>query len=64
MTYTANDIRHALINEHTYLAHEDYTLQSVDSFKHEVNNMSYDELVETTGVDDTYTLETFMMAWG
>ena len=63
MTYTANDIRQALINEHSYLAHEDYTLQSVDEFTQYVAPMSYDELVETTGVDDTYTLDNFMSAW-
>ena len=63
MTYTANDIRLALIAEHAHYAHDDCTLQSVDEFTQYIAPMLRDELIAETDTDDTYTLDDYMRHW-
>ena len=63
MTYTANDIRLALIAEHAYYAHDDDTLQSVDEFTQSIAPMLRAERIAETGTDETYTLDDYMSHW-
>ena len=63
MTYTANDIRRALISEHAYYAHDDSTLQSVDEFTQYIAPMLRDELIAETDTDEYYTLDEYMSHW-
>jgi len=63
MTYTANDIRRALISEHRFYAHDDSTLQSVDEFTQYIAPMLRDELIAETDTDETYTLDEYMRHW-
>ena len=63
MTYTANDIRLALIAEHAHYAHDDSTLQSVDEFTQYIAPMLRDELIAETDTDEYYTLDEYMRHW-
>ena len=63
MTYTANDIRLALIAEHAHYAHDDDTLQSVDEFTQSIAPVLRAELIAETGTDETYTLDEYMRHW-
>ena len=63
MTYTATDIRLALIAEHAHYAHDDDTLQSVDEFTQSIAPMLRAELIAETGTDETYTLDEYIRHW-
>ena len=63
MTYTANQLRLALIAEHAFFAHDDDSLPSVDAYKQHIAPMLLDELIAETGTDDAADLDLFMQDW-
>ncbi len=63
MTYTANQLRSALYQEHVFFAHDDDSLMHPDDYMLQLATMSHAELVEQTDTDDTYDLQLFMQDW-
>ena len=63
MTYTANQLRSALIAEHAFFYHDDNSLQHPDDYKMHIAPMLYDELLAETDTEDTDDLDFFMSCW-
>ena len=63
MTYTANQLRSALIAEHQFALHDDCTLPSVSEYTEHIMPMSLAELIHETCTDSGYTLDEFMSDW-
>ncbi len=63
MTYTANQLRLALIAEHAFFAHDDDSLPSADDYKQHIAPMLYDELLDEIAADDADDLDFFMSCW-
>ena len=63
MTYTANQLRLALIAEHAFFAHDDDSLLSADDYKQHIAPMLYDELLAQTDTEDADDLDFFMSCW-
>ena len=63
MTYTANQLRLALIAEHAFFAHDDDSLPSADDYKMHIAPMLYDELLAETDTEDAADLDFFMSCW-
>ena len=63
MTYTANQLRLALIAEHAFFAHDDDSLPSADEYKQHLAPMLYDELLAEVDADDADDLDFFMSCW-
>ena len=63
MTYTANQLRSALYQEHVFFAHDDASLMHPDDYMQQLATMSRYELVAETDTDDTYDLQLYMQDW-
>ena len=63
MTYTANQLRSALIAEHEFFAHDDASLMHPDDYKMHIAPMLLDELIAETDTDDAYDLDLYMQDW-
>jgi hypothetical protein len=63
MTYTATQLRAALIAEHVHYEHDDDELMSVDEFTAYINTLSIEQLIDETCCDETYTLDEFMSTY-
>ena len=66
MTHTDDAIRLALLREHQHLCHDDFNSNDMNDAQYRafLAPLSRAELIAEAGVDDTYTLDTFMLAWG
>ena len=63
MTYTADQLRSALYQEHVWFAHDDASLMHPDDYMLQLADMSHAELVAETDTDDTYDLQLYMQDW-
>ena len=57
----------ALYNEYDFLCHDDFDPDedaTPEEYLEGLKEMSYDELIEETGTDDTFHIDEFMQAWG
>jgi len=63
MTFTANQLRSALYQEHVFFCHDDDSLMHPDDYMQQLATMSHAELVHETCTDDTYDLQLFMQDW-
>ena len=63
MTYTDDQLRSALYQEHLFFAHDGATHMHPDDYMQQLATMSRDELVAETDTDDTYPLQLFMQDW-
>lgn len=66
MTYTANQLRVALLNEHQHFAHDDFNSDVMNAAQYRafLAPLLLDELITETGCDDTFTLDEFMSTYG
>ena len=63
MTYTANQLRSALIAEHEFFYHDDNSLQHPDDYKMHIAPMLLDDLLAETDTEDADDLDFFMSCW-
>ena len=66
MTYSKDQLIDALQNEYEYLCHDDFDPendQTTEEYREELQNYSYEELVEETTTGEGYTLKEFMENW-
>ena len=63
MTYTATQLRSALLAEHEHFSHDDDELMPVDEFTAYLNSLSVEQLIDETCCDETYTLDEFMSTY-
>ena len=66
MKYTTQQLIDALVAEWEYLCHDDYDPEdpTPEEYRKELEEYTYDELIEETSTDEGYTLEEWMEAWG
>ena len=67
MTYTRDQLIHALHSEYTFLCHDDYDSDvdmSPSEYLTHLQSLSIDELVSETTTDDIFTLDEFMHNYG
>ena len=67
MILTKEQLIEALYNEYVFLCHDDYDPDvdvSPEAYLEGLKELTYDELVEETETDDTFTLMEYMEAWG
>ena len=56
----------ALYQEYLFLCHDDFDADvdmSPETYLENLKEMTYDELVEETQTDDTFTLEEYLRTW-
>jgi len=56
----------ALYNEYVFLCHDDFDPDvdmSPETYLESLKEMTYDELVEETMTDDTFTVDEYLRAW-
>lgn len=66
MTYTNQQLIDALVAEWEFLIHDDFDPAldpTPEEYREIISDLTYDELVEETQTDDTFTLDEFMRAW-
>ena len=66
MKYTRSDLINALVAEWEYLCHEDFDPdedQTPEEYREELQDYSYEQLVEETSTGEGYTLKQFMEHW-
>jgi len=66
MKYTRSDLINALVAEWEYLCHDDFDPdedQTPEEYREELQDYSYEQLVEETSTGEGYTLEQFMENW-
>ena len=66
MTYTKQQLINALVAEYEFLCHDDFDPDNdptPEEYLEGLKEMSYDELIVETGIDDTFHLDEFMQAW-
>ena len=63
MTYTDDQLRSALYQEHVFFAHDDDSLMHPDDYMQQLAAMSHSDLVAETDTDDTYPLSLYMQDW-
>ena len=57
----------ALYNEYVFLCHDDFDPDedpTPEEYLEGLKELTYDELVDETSTDDTFTLEEYIKAWG
>ena len=67
MNYTRADIINALCAEWDYLCHDDFDPendQTTEEYRNDLVEMTLEELIEETGIDEDYTLDEYMESWG
>jgi hypothetical protein len=66
MTYTREQLIDALVKEYEWLCHDDFDPENdptPEEYLDAIKDLSYDELVEETSTDDTFTLDQFIHAY-
>jgi hypothetical protein len=56
----------ALYNEYVFLCHDDFDPDedaTPEEYLETLKEMTYDELIEETQTDDTFTIDEFLKAW-
>ena len=66
MNYTTEQLINALVAEWEYLCHDDPEPDDLtpEEYRKDLEEYTYDELVEETGTDEGFTLDDFMEAYG
>jgi hypothetical protein len=67
MNYTNQQLIDALVKEYEWLCHDDFNPEedpTPEEYLDSIKDLSYDELVEETSIDDTFTLDEYMLTWG
>jgi hypothetical protein len=67
MSVSKEQLIDALYHEYIFLCHDDFDPdedQTPEEYLEDLKTMSYDELIEETCTDDTFTLDEYMSAWG
>lgn len=66
MTYTTQQIIDALVNEWIYLCHDDPEPddQTPEEYRKDLEEYTYDELIEETSTDEHFTLDEYMRTYG
>jgi len=67
MNPTKENLIEALYNEYVFLCHDDFDPDedpTPEEYLEMLKEMTYDELIEETGTDDTFHMNDFMEAWG
>ena len=67
MNYTRAEINNALCAEWDYLCHDDFDPendQTTEEYRDDLIEMTLEELIEETGIDEDYTLDEYMESWG
>ena len=67
MNYTRADLINALCAEWDYLCHDDFDPeedQTTEEYRDDLIEMTLEELIEETGIDEDYTLDEYMESWG
>ena len=67
MSVSKEQLIDALYHEYVFLCHDDFDPdedQTPEEYLEDLKKMSYDELIEETCTDDTFTLDEYMSAWG
>ena len=67
MTISKEQLIDALYHEYVYLCHDDFDPdedQTPEEYLNDLKEMSYDELVEEACIDEEFTLDEYMEAWG
>ena len=67
MNYTRAEIINALCAEWDYLCHDDFDPendQTTEEYRNDLIEMTLEELIEETGIDEDYTLDEYMESWG
>ena len=67
MTISKEQLIDALYHEYVFLCHDDFDPdedQTPEEYLNDLKEMSYDELVEEASVDEEFTLDEYMEAWG
>jgi len=62
MNYTKEQLIDALVHEWDYLCHDDYDPedQTPEEYRKDLEDYTYQELIEETSTDEIYTLDDFM----
>ena len=66
MIYTKEQLIEALYNEYVFLCHDDFDPDedaTPEEYLEGLKGMTYDELIEETGTDDSFHITEFMEAW-
>ena len=66
MKYSRSDLINALCSEWDYLCHDDFDPENdptTEEYREEIQDYTYEQLVEETGTDEGYTLKQFMENW-
>ena len=66
MIYTKEQLIEALYNEYVFLCHDDFDPDedaTPEEYLEMLKGLTYDELIEETGTDDTFHVTEFMEAW-
>lgn len=66
MNYTREQLIDALVHEWDYLCHDDYDPedQTPEEYRKDLEDYTYQELIEETSTDEIYTLDDFMETHG
>ena len=66
MTYTTQQIIDALVNEWIYLCHDDPEPddQTPEEYRKDLEEYTYNELIEETSTDEHFTLDEYMSTYG
>ena len=67
MSISKEQLIDALYNEYVFLCHDDFDPDedpTPEEYLEILKEMSYDELVEETGIDEIFSMDEFMGAWG
>ena len=66
MKYTTEQLINALVAEWEYLCHDDPEPDDMtpEEYRKDLEEYTYDELVEETGTDGGFTLDDFMDTYG
>ena len=66
MKYQTKQIIDALVNEWIYLCHDDPQDDDLtpEEYRNELEEYTYDELIEETSTDEHFTLDEYMETYG
>ena len=64
--YSTEQLIDALVNEWIYLCHDDPQPDDLtpEEYRNDLQEYTYDELIEETQTDDGFTLDEFMRSYG
>lgn len=65
MKYTTEQLIDALVREWEYLCHDDYDPedQTPEEYRKELEDYTYDELIEEACIDEDLTLDEYIKTW-